>query len=299
MFIKELNQSLTGFMMIFLCTQLLSCQTEENTAEGNGFYGPKQLGEVGYILEASGMVASRKNPDMIWIHNDSGAKAEIYLIDQKGVLKQTFKLKGVNLRDWEDIAIGPGPEKNQPYLYIGEIGDNNARFQQKIIYRFPEPEFSGGNDIIAIEIFDKIVFQYPDGKRDAETLLSDPFTGDLYIISKREENVHVYSLPYPQEIDTISLAIFHGTIPFHKISAGDISQDGREIIIKNYESIFYWCREEDQSVFEALTQPEKILPYKQEPQGESLAWMAGGKGYFTLSEKNSFEKVILYGYYRR
>ena len=91
----------------------------------------------------------------------------------------------------------------------------------------------------------------------------------------------------------------HGTIPFHNITGGDISEDGREIIIKNYESIFYWFREKDQSIFEALSQPKKILPYKQEPQGESLAWKLGGVGYLTISEKNTFDKVVLYGYNRR
>ena len=198
MIFRKLHLSATCFTLIFICTQLSSCQTEENTGEVNGFYGPKELGEVENILEASGIVVSRRNPEMIWIHNDSGAKAEIYLINQKGIMVQTVKLMGVNLRDWEDIAIGPGPELDQPYLYIGEIGDNNARFQKKIIYRLLEPEFSEGNVMNTIYNFDKIVFEYPDGKRDAETLLSDPISGDLYIISKREDNVHVYSLPYPQ-----------------------------------------------------------------------------------------------------
>ena len=100
-------------------------------------------------------------------------------------------------------------------------------------------------------------------------------------------------------IDTVNFAVLHGTIPFHNIVGGDISEDGREIIIKNYESILYWYRQDGQSIFEALSQPKKILPYKQEPQGESLAWIPGGVGYLTISEKNAFDKVILYGYYKR
>jgi hypothetical protein len=42
------------------------------------------------------------------------------------------------------------------------------------------------------------MFQYPDGSRDAETLLLDPLTKDIYVISKREfEDIRVYRAPYP------------------------------------------------------------------------------------------------------
>ena len=38
-----------------------------------------------------------------------------------------YNLTGAKMRDWEDIAVGPGPEPNVDYLYVGAIGDNDAR----------------------------------------------------------------------------------------------------------------------------------------------------------------------------
>ena len=32
-------------------------------------------------------------------------------------------LQGADLRDWEDMALGPGPKQGQDYLYVGDIGD--------------------------------------------------------------------------------------------------------------------------------------------------------------------------------
>ena len=47
------------------------------------------------------------------------------------------------------------------------------------------------DDIITIE------FNYSDGSRDAECLLSDPITSNLYIVSKREMNARLYELKFP------------------------------------------------------------------------------------------------------
>jgi len=56
----------------------------------------------------------------------------------------TFTLSNVKGIDWEDIAVGPGPD-SASYIYIGDIGDNAAREgggtlrQDIIVYRMPEP----------------------------------------------------------------------------------------------------------------------------------------------------------------
>ena len=112
-----------------------------------------------------------------------------------------IKIKRNIARDWEDMCIGPGPQKNIDYLYIGDIGDNFSKFKKKRIHRFKEPIIDLNQDSpfnIKIKDFDTIVFTYPDGNRDAEALMVDPNTKDLYILSKRESSVSIYRLPFPQ-----------------------------------------------------------------------------------------------------
>src|SRR5687768_3191249 len=161
-----------------------------------GFEGGRKLAEIKdkKIGEASGIAASINNPGLLWTHNDSGNDANIFLIDDKLNLRLECKLGGIDNRDWEDIAVGPGPEPGKNYVYVGDIGDNLGRYEYKVIYRFEEPIFKEGTSEVVINPIDKIVFSLPDERKDAETLLIDPLTKDLFVISKREKPVVVYRI---------------------------------------------------------------------------------------------------------
>ncbi len=50
-----------------------------------------------------------------------------------------FRVTGAQARDWEDISIGPGPQRGKSYLYIGDIGDNNEARSEIVVYRVAEP----------------------------------------------------------------------------------------------------------------------------------------------------------------
>lgn len=251
------------------------------------------------ILEASGLVASRSNPHALWTHNDSGDKNRIFLISENGKLLATFTIDSAKHRDWEDIAIGE--ENGINYLYIGDIGDNFARNEVNTIYRFPEPQISPKDSPIDSTITEvkTIRFRYPDGKRDAECLMFDPATKDLVIISKREDNVGIYLAPYPQSFTEIITLQKVGELPFSQITAGDISPDGKEILIKNYLKVYYWKKEGQESITELLSKPYLNLPYQREVQGEAIAWKIDGSGYFTLSETPLKQPLHLFFYQRK
>jgi hypothetical protein len=123
----------------------------------------------------------------------------------------------------------------------------------------------------------------PDGKRDSETILIDPFTNDLFLISKREDSVALYTTPYPFPKDTIVLRKVM-VLPFTKIVAGSISRDGTQILLKTYEKVYYWKRTRQESLAEIFSKKPIQLPYNKEQQGEAIAWSNDGYGYFTLSE---------------
>ena len=257
------------------------------------------------IEEASGIVASRKNAHALWTHNDSGGDPKVYLISDSGKTLATYVLAGVKSRDWEDMAIGPGPEEGETYVYVGDIGDNNAQYPIKKIYRFVEPKATGRATVDTIRQVDVISVAYPDGPRDAETLLVDPFTKDIYIISKRERLVNIYRASFPQ--DTVALTTLEkpGQIPreqlgvLEQLVGGDISPDGKEVLLKSYIQVFYWRREDEQTSLVDLLQTEpRVLPYVPEPQGEGIGFAADRSGYYTLSERQSGMEPHLYFYER-
>lgn len=248
------------------------------------------------IEEASGMAFSRDHDGLIYTHNDSGGGRRVYVIDSLGKGMGVFKLKGVWNRDWEDIAVGPGPDPKLNYVYVGEIGDNQLKYTNIFIYRFPEPE----QFLEAMEVEPEILkLSYPDGAKDAETLMVDPISKDIFILTKRDSLNILYKTT--QEAFDRKEAVLEKVmeLPFTMSVAGDISLDGKEILIKNYFTVYYWKRNENETIAQALARDPLILPYKPEPQGEAIGFHPNGKSYFTLSEKRFNIEPVLYRYNRK
>ncbi|MCD8480070.1 MAG: hypothetical protein LRZ88_07500 [Candidatus Cloacimonetes bacterium] len=95
--------------------------------------------------EASGLATSVLNPDILYAHNDSGGENAVFAIDTKGRLQAKIIIDGVKNRDWEDIATAVDIQTGTPYIYIGEIGDNGARYPSVSIYKVPEPSLAMGD----------------------------------------------------------------------------------------------------------------------------------------------------------
>lgn len=271
----------------------------------SNFEQAEQLGGViqtPSLNEASGLAVSRQNPSILYSHNDSGHPNWLYAIGINGENYGYFSLSGAGSRDYEDICIGPGPIEGVNYIYLADIGDNDAQYSFVIVYRFPEPDLSqiteGGTYSIPSDQIERIELTYPDGPRDAETIMIDPWTKDLYIVSKRGFRSLVYRAKYPQQVGARTEMEKLAQLPFNWALGGDISADGKMIAIKDRTRIFYWEREQNETVIQALTKKPKTLPYVLEPQGESFAWSPDGNRYFTLSEQSGIHPPPLYVYQR-
>ena len=97
----------------------------------------------------------------------------------RGAVTGQLRVTGAAVEDWEAIAVGPCGSGS--CLYIGDIGDNDARRKRITIYRVPEPdgaERHGGR-------VRRLSRDLPDGaarRRDAAGLAD----GRLYIVTKGE-----------------------------------------------------------------------------------------------------------------
>jgi len=288
---------------MYLALLIFSCIFGFSSYANEPDFGDQiDLGLIEYdpITEASGVAASRMNPGVLWTHNDSGGSASVYALNAQGKHLGKYSIEGISNRDWEDMAVGPGPVDGRQYLYIGETGDMLGKRDLKYIYRFPEPIVDANQSPVKATITDveKITFRYPDGRRDAETLMVDPLTKDIYIVSKWEPKVRVYRAPYPQSI-TDPITLDHvATLNLVFAVGGDISPAGSEILIKSYTNIFYWLLTPEQELWEAFVDEPVILPYVMEPQGEAVCWKSDGMGYYTISEETGGVPAHLYFYPR-
>jgi hypothetical protein len=271
----------------------------------------KVMGEItnSEIDEASGMVSSINMPGMFWLHNDSGDRNRVFLINSAAKWMGTFTLNGVQNRDWEDIAISKFPD-NENYLFVGDIGDNDANYNNEyFIYKFKEPKTLPANTAdVAINNVETIKFNYPDTSHDAEALMIDHATKDLYIVTKREERIKVYILAYPQSTTNINKALLVADLPIGGTlggvptgaTAGDISIDNQEIIIKSYFQIFYWKLKKDETIKQAFSRSyDKLLPYNPVPQEEAIAFSHDNSGFYTIAEGTETRNIVNLYFYKR
>lgn len=254
-----------------------------------GHLQDKQMDEI------SGIAASAVHEGIYYVHNDSGDTSRFFAITPQGKIKSVIYFNGdpkekQGVMDCEDIAVGPGPVEGKSYVYMGDIGDNDAWRKYITVYRIEEQKSWIGKDSIIQAKAVPVHFRYPDSPRDAETLMVDPVEKLLYIVSKRSDSVTVYTSPLNfKSNDTVTLTkrcklYFSGFRPFKWITAGDISRDGQQVLLKDYVKVYYWKRNGNEPIWKTMQRKPEELPYQQEKQGEAIGFTLDGKGYYTTSE---------------
>jgi hypothetical protein len=197
------------------------------------------------LNENSGMVTYDGNS--LWLLEDSGNKEIIYKVDLTGHILQSLKVKHAKNVDWEDLATD-----RDGNLYIADIGNNNNKRKNLVIYKLPHPEKEPGDKIGA----QKIKFHYPEQKEfppkksgkyfDAEALFH---WGDhLYIVTKNRAkpfdcSAFLYKVPdTPGEytatlVRKISICEDQATC---QITAMDITPDGKKVVALSYGKLFLY-----------------------------------------------------------
>lgn len=248
------------------------------------------------IKESSGLVASRSTPGLFWTHNDSGDGPFIYSFDNRGRRKGVWRVAGASARDWEDIAAGPGPERNQNYLYIGDIGDNRQQRAEIVVYRVKEPTITAAdisstkNKPQLTETAEAIRLRYPDGKHDAEALMVHPVTGSIFIVTKVAfVNPGIYEAARPvssekpitlKRLGDLNIPSLFGGI----ITGGDISPDGRRVAFCDYMQGYEIVLPEGAAFNTIWNQALKPIGLGQRKQGEAIAYRLDGKALLATSE---------------
>lgn len=271
-------------------TLLSACAVSSGAANTSFRVGEREdRGEIQAreLTEASGIAASRINPGVFWVHNDSGDSNRVFAVGPDGRDRGRFVVQGCPARDWEDIAVGPGPNEGQSYLYIGDIGDNRASWKSIVVCRVAEPVIPTPSSLQPVVLRDVTVLRlkYPDRPHNAETLMVDALTRDLYVVTKQDRVARVYVAPYPYDEQQTTRMIFVTELPMAAIAAGDIAPDGRRILLKDLGNIWMWERAPGSTVAQALSTAPTRLRYIREPLGEGVAWSADGRGYVTVSER--------------
>lgn len=262
----------------------------------------KKVGDakVAGLAEISGISCSRVTPGYLWAQGDDNYK--IRAMKPDGTFVFTVKIDGAKSRDWEDLCGGVYEGKN--YIFVGIFGDNGLSMKDNYhIYYFEEPEIVEDSTIIVPMA--SIKFGYPDGvAHNAETLMYDNVEQILYVVDKYDSSDAmgvVYSLPFRTDYNSDSLLILNEECKlgnganFMNPTGGDISPDGKYVLVKNEGFTLIWTREGEESIAETMARrPKQVAAYKREMQGEAIAWLDSTTFYTTSDVGSGGAPIFIY-----
>lgn len=237
------------------------------------------------LNETSGLAASQSQPDVVWSHNDSGDLARLYALTLDGATLGTWTLPVGIPYDCEALAIGPAPDADGDHLFLADVGNNALSREQLLVYRIREPSVndSDANALLQEVVTFKVLFP-PGVAEDLEAFAVDPISGDFLFFGKRyDQRSRFLTAPAPQPGETVHLKDA-GTLPVTLATGADISRDGEMLLLRTYEEVFLFVRQNDESWPTALQRPACPLPLAWENQGEAITFLADGSGYVTVSE---------------
>lgn len=263
------------------------------------------------LRENSGAAMSVAQPGVLFTINDSGHEPQLFAIDTAGNDRGAWAVVGAANRDWEAIAMGPcgssgasGAELAPPScLYIGDVGDNDARRRAGEIYRLPEPR-AANREYTGTVTPERLSFRFEDGPRDVEAMYVGP-NGTVYLITKRPlrardgrmRPARVYAIPPSawEHAERSAIAAFADSIPLVPgaiqgglITDATLSPDGHFVAVRTYGQVYTFVADSASGRIRTTVRPTicNVVPLR-ERQGEGITWNGGSRKLILTSEGRS------------
>jgi hypothetical protein len=249
---------------------------------------PQTLGTISEstLDQLSGMAASHKNPGVLFVHNDRDM-ARFFAVSEQGTLLQTFTIAGASVSDIEDMAIGPCAAGT--CLYIADIGDNISPRTDYVILRVEEPVVGTAEPVeTMITDFEQLTYSYPDGTHNGESLLIDPASGSLYVISKLDAGMPSIAYRLPAfGADGAAAKVADLTVPTaadQPATAADAHPCGTGFLLRTNDTLYEFRIAPGSAFEQAFFATPGEVPVAVEQQGEAVTYRPDGSGYYTTSE---------------
>jgi hypothetical protein len=228
----------------------------------------------GRFTEISGMTYSQRHPGVIYLHNDSSGGPLIFAVDSESCeTVATLTVEGIEARDIE--AIGSGRDRRgRPVLWVADIGDNVDSWPEVRVHRVREPPVLRDRTLTARTYR----VTYPDRPHNAEALLADPSSSQLWLVTKQAARGTLYALPERLSRRSVNIAEPVGRAGA-MVTDASVSPDGTRYAVRDYV---------DAEVLDGLppgTDPQTVyLPLQL--QGEAMTWTPDGSALLVAGERD-------------
>lgn len=285
-------------------------------AEATGCYAsPVRVGrfDATGLPEASGLAASWRDRDVLWLVDDRPGTSELWAVRVDGMLLGRVGVRGLDAVNAEALATGPcGSAEPEPCLYVGDIGDNTGQRESVRVLRVREPDLRDGPPAEPLEA-DEIHLRYPDrppggagdrasgGAPDSETLLIDG-DGVPYLVTKARFDdasgvtgpTRLYAAPGFADGELVDLGVL--TVPppptavasllYGNVVTGGDARPGK-VLLRTYDHVVEYTAPSPGAALGSLpTWAHEIAPSPWQPQAEALAYAHERCGYFLAGERS-------------
>lgn len=219
------------------------------------------------IVESSGLVVA---DGLFLTTNDSGDSGRVFVVDP-----ETGRTVGVTRWSDHPVDVESLAPAGNGEVWVGDTGDNTAARDSISLTRVPV-----GRSDLSIEP-ESYRLVYPDGPQDAETLLRDPGSGRLYVVSKNVFGGTIYRAPRSLSAERANrLVALGGVAPI--ATDGAFFPDGKHFVLRDYSRAIIYS-------FPGLEEVGSFgLPDQQ--QGEGIAVDVDGNVF--VSTEGQFSEVL-------
>ncbi len=257
--------------------------------------------------ESSGLATSRRDPTLLWTHNDSGGEPRLFAVDAQGRLRGTLRVAGVQNRDWEDLAAFE--LDGRAWLLITDVGDNAGNRGDCALHIVPEPDPAelSPHAETTVRVAWSVPVRYLDGPRDVEAVAVDASAGEVWLLAKRTRPHGLYRMalrPDPRDrvtpaalpVAQVPNAFFPPAPPELALlptvagrwrpqpTGMDFAPDGSAAAVVSYGDVLIFQRQPGEGWPEALTRQPRHLGEHGLYQAEGVAFGADGREVFVSSE---------------
>ena len=250
------------------------------------------------VPEASGLVASLRNPGLYYLLDDGPGTTQVWVLRPEAGLVGATTVVGLQGRDTEGLAVGAcGPGDPVTCVYVGDIGDNRRTREQVRVHRFVEPDLAVG---VPAEVgADSVALRYPDGAHNAEALLVDA-AGVPYIVTKARFDsdtgvtgpTGLYRAPGYADgtmewLGDLTLPPTRRTLAAGVVGNVVTGGDSRagHVLLRTYDAVLSFRSPDPAAPLAGLpTWPVFELPSPVLRQPEAVAFASDGCGYAMVSE---------------
>lgn len=248
------------------------------------------------LSEISGLAASARHRDVLWLHNDGG-NGRLFAVSTGGRRLATFRIDGVTRTDWEDMAAFELDGRR--YLLVADTGDNGGLRHTLQLHVIEEPaELQNARLTPAWSI----VFRWPDGPRDCEAVAVDAARGQILLVSKKRSPAELFALPLRPRRSGVLTATAVGTLAGmpepdaehlrqsprarldSHVTAAAVSPDGGTLAVMTYRYLLRYPRQPRERWVSAVSRTPQVSLLPWLPQAEALDFSADGESLYATGE---------------